>query len=285
MGILVACNASDNEHDATEFSTTSNEIESGMTKSDKENKPEIAESTGENQTPSNSEEYSETDKSNTAEENYTETHSTNKETVKNNDGHKNEIFTVTFKDYDGKVLKTQQVKKGESATAPDKPTRAGYKFIKWNTAFDNVQVNITTTAIYDEIISPTIIVEDVDCNAGDTIAVRVSALNNPGVLGMLINITYDENVMFMKKAENGSVMSEYMFTPPKNTKSGCNAAWYINDVPSESKDGDILILYFKVSKKAQKGSYPISVSCRGGAFDSEYKAVSFDIIDGTLNIK
>ena len=37
-------------------------------------------------------------------------------------------YTVTFKDWDGKILKTQTVTEGASATAPSNPTRDGYTF-------------------------------------------------------------------------------------------------------------------------------------------------------------
>lgn len=278
--IFVSCNAEKDESDSID----SNEIITELKNIDKNYTSEKNENIEKKQTTS-SDAYSSVSVRNTITANINTKVDDDKKSVENGAEHKNEIFTVTFKDYDSKVLKTEQVKKGGSATPPTKPKRKGYKFIKWNTAFDNVQVNITTTAIYDEITLPTVAVEDIDCSAGDTVAVKVSVLNNPGVLGMVLNIAYDENVMTLKKTENGSAMNEYMFTPPKNTKSGCNAAWYINDVPNENKDGDIMTLFFNVSKRAEKGSYPISVSCSGGAFDSEYKAVSFDIIDGTLNIK
>lgn len=274
-GVFTACNLEENERDKFENSIQTSELVSETKNSNLEkDKADLFNTDSSTAVQNNAAAKKDNTKIDTAEE-----------TIGNNADNKNEIFTVTFKDYDGTVLKVEKVEKGENATAPSKPTREGYRFIKWNTAFDNVQVDITTMAVYDEITLPTLCVEEVDCYKGDIVAVKVSALNNPGILGMLMNITYDENAMTLEKAENGSVMSEYMFTPPKNIKSGCNVAWNINDVPSENKDGDVLILYFKVSEKAKAGSYPISVSCLGGAFDSEYNAVSFDTINGTLNIK
>ena len=40
-------------------------------------------------------------------------------------------YTVTFKDWNGTVLKTQQVQYGGAATAPANPTRTGYTFLGW----------------------------------------------------------------------------------------------------------------------------------------------------------
>ena len=60
------------------------------------------------------------------------------------------IFTVTFFDWDGTVLKKEEVKKGESATPPADPTREGYKFVGWDGNYTNVQRNEAVFAVYEE---------------------------------------------------------------------------------------------------------------------------------------
>ena len=60
------------------------------------------------------------------------------------------VFTVTFKDYDGRVLKTEEVEEGESATAPVSPTRDGYTFKGWDKDFSNVTSNLEVVATYKE---------------------------------------------------------------------------------------------------------------------------------------
>ncbi len=57
-------------------------------------------------------------------------------------------YTVTFKDWDGTVLKTQTLKSGENAKAPTDPTREGYIFIGWDKSFSNVTSDLTVTAQY-----------------------------------------------------------------------------------------------------------------------------------------
>ena len=59
-------------------------------------------------------------------------------------------YTVTFKDWDGKILDTQTVTEGASATAPPNPTRDGYTFIGWNKGFTNVTSNLEVIAQYEE---------------------------------------------------------------------------------------------------------------------------------------
>ena len=59
-------------------------------------------------------------------------------------------FTVTFQDWNGTVLKTEQVEQGKSATAPADPVREGYTFIGWDKSFSNVQSDLTVTALYEQ---------------------------------------------------------------------------------------------------------------------------------------
>ena len=59
-------------------------------------------------------------------------------------------FVVTFVDKDGKVLKTEEVRIGEAATAPEAPLVDNYTFAGWDKAFTNVQGNLTVTATYTE---------------------------------------------------------------------------------------------------------------------------------------
>ena len=61
-------------------------------------------------------------------------------------------YTVTFADFDGTVLDTQTVDWNTAAAAPAQPSREGFMFTGWDTAFDAVNADITITAQYEEII-------------------------------------------------------------------------------------------------------------------------------------
>ena len=47
-------------------------------------------------------------------------------------------YTVQFVDFDGTVLKNEEVVKGSSATAPSDPYRDGYSFAGWDKIYTNV---------------------------------------------------------------------------------------------------------------------------------------------------
>jgi len=66
--------------------------------------------------------------------------------------------TVTFEDYDGKILKKQTVEYRADATAPSNPSRSGYTFEGWNkasSAWKNVNSNVTIVAKYSKNTSGT----------------------------------------------------------------------------------------------------------------------------------
>jgi uncharacterized repeat protein (TIGR02543 family) len=61
------------------------------------------------------------------------------------------MFDVSFLDWNGVELKTENVRFGSSATAPEDPIRKGYNFVGWDTDFTNVTEDLTVTALYEKI--------------------------------------------------------------------------------------------------------------------------------------
>ncbi len=60
-------------------------------------------------------------------------------------------YTVTFINYDGTILKMEEVESGKSATAPELEERKGYKFIGWDTEFDVVEEDLNVMVQYEKI--------------------------------------------------------------------------------------------------------------------------------------
>jgi len=57
-------------------------------------------------------------------------------------------YLVEFKDWDGTLLKEQNVLEGEAATPPANPTREGFTFVGWSVDFDSVTTDIEVIALY-----------------------------------------------------------------------------------------------------------------------------------------
>lgn len=65
------------------------------------------------------------------------------------------VYTVTFEDWDGTELDAQSVIQGQAATAPTDPVREGYTFYGWDVSFSDIQSEITVTALYQLLPTPT----------------------------------------------------------------------------------------------------------------------------------
>ena len=74
-------------------------------------------------------------------------------------------YTVTFVDWDGTVISTQQVEEGQAAAAPADPVREGYIFTGWNVSFGCITADTVVTATYEPIPpQPGNLPGDADCN-------------------------------------------------------------------------------------------------------------------------
>ena len=61
-----------------------------------------------------------------------------------------EVYTVTFLDWDGTEIDSQEVEEGQAATAPADPIRDGYTFTGWDKDFSQVYSDLVVTAQYSQ---------------------------------------------------------------------------------------------------------------------------------------
>ncbi len=117
-------------------------------------------------------------------------------------------YTVTFKDWDGTVLKTQTVNHGASATAPANPTRPGYIFTGWNKDFSNVTSNLTVTAQYS--INPLGEVTNLTVSINENGAAEISwsAVTNASKYSVTVYNSGDEAVTTVENITATSVTVE-----------------------------------------------------------------------------
>lgn len=195
------------------------------------------------------------------------------------------FYNVTFQDYDGTVIKSERVESGTSASVPAEPKREGFVFFGWNKDTSEITKDVVVTAEYIRITETVFTVNTVTTSPGIANAeVSISVKNNPGILGMLLSVSYDETVMKLVDSKNGVALSTLAFQKPSNYTSGCNFAWYGSET-GEVMDGEIMTLLFEISECAEKGEYPITISWNDrDIYDSNCDMLNPDVIEGGILI-
>lgn len=132
-----------------------------------------------------------------------------------------------------------------------------------------------------------VLVSNTSAKPGETVEVSANLVNNPGVLGMMMTLSYDESVLELVSAKSGEAFKDVLtFTTSKELGNGCVFLWDGESVEeSEVKDGSILTLEFKVKKSAEAKKVPISLICsEGGTIDEKLKEIEVVVENGYIVI-
>ena len=200
-------------------------------------------------------------------------------------------YTVTFKDWNGTVLKTQQVQYGGAATAPANPTRTGYTFTGWDKAFTNVTANLVVTAQYvqNEPVStpvpsdaPQIVVGSKTTMAGNTVTVDVSLKNNPGIISMMLHLSYDDALTLVSIGDTGLM-------PGRVHGDVTDTLFWDSGTSTENLtvNGVIATLTFKVDENAEPGEYGIRFTYNNDESDiinADFEPVDFAVVNGKIKV-
>ncbi|MCR5837852.1 MAG: Ig-like domain-containing protein [Lachnospiraceae bacterium] len=198
-------------------------------------------------------------------------------------------YTVTFKDYDGTVLKTEQVEEGQSATAPTNPVRSdGFIFIGWDKTFNNVISNLEVIAQYRQESGMVMSATQVETQSGSK-SIRIALLinDNPGIMGMTLAVKYNQKYLTLKSATNGDALSALTMTKGAVLKSGCKFTWDALEISDEEvKDGEVLVLTFDVEDNAPVGTYEIEFLYEDGdIIDRDLNPIDISINEGKIIVK
>ena len=109
----------------------------------------------------------------------------------------------------------------------------------------SLPVNATETSSEAQIKLDTIYAKP-----GTTVEYNVSIENNPGILGAILTLTYDNDLTLIS-AESGEVFSNLAMTKPGKLVSNGKFIWDGHDISEDAiLDGNILKLTFKVAHNA-----------------------------------
>lgn len=124
---------------------------------------------------------------------------------------------------------------------------------------------------------------------GQIIPVSVDLRENPGILGAILTLEYDEDAMTLIDAKNGKAVSEVLtLTHSKELSSGMNFVWDGLELDSRDiKEGELLVLYFELSPEAIPGKrYPLKLTHKpGSVIDADLNRVNLMISQGFIEIE
>ena len=197
-------------------------------------------------------------------------------------------YTVVFKNYDGAVIDTQTVEQGKAAVAPADPTREHFTFAGWDKAYDNVTGDLIITATYTTI-KTVIYAEHVEvAKDAETVTLNVRILNNPGIMGAVLKISVEDQVLAVTGGQNTQYSSLTLTTPgPATTSSPYTFLLDAMELSSEDiKDNTLFTIIFKVKDAAEAGRYSIALSYDEGAiFDQNFNEPEVALENGSITIQ
>ncbi len=129
----------------------------------------------------------------------------------------------------------------------------------------------------------TLTVSSVTAEPGTDVEVAIDLSGNEvGILGMMVSVSYDENLT-LKKATAGTALSTLDFTPGKDlTANPINIGW--DGLDADSTNGTVAILTFAVPEDVQ-GKYDVNVSyTTGNIYDDGYNDIDVTVVNGSITV-
>lgn len=135
---------------------------------------------------------------------------------------------------------------------------------------------------------PAVIVSNAVGEPGDTVTVTAMLVNNPGILGSSMTLSYDEEVIRLKKIENGDAFKDTLnLSHSKELKNGCIFLWDGESLTEDQiVDGEMLSMEFEIIKEPKENVSSISLSChKDGTVDNNMECVELTSEKGTITVQ
>lgn len=134
---------------------------------------------------------------------------------------------------------------------------------------------------------PTIVVDLVDAKPGESVELGISVLNNPGIISMLLNVKYDQNLKLVK-VENEEFLKD-SFHDTQNVESNPYVLSWGDDtaIQNTTKNGKVVTLTFEVSETAPTGKLPVQVlydNKDAAIYNVDLNTVDFLVENGGVNV-
>lgn len=158
--------------------------------------------------------------------------------------------------------------------------------VDFNTELD--KQNEERISLVDQGDIPTIVIPKAKAKSGDTVELVINLINNPGILGMSLTLSYDESIVSLVEIKNGKAVEEVLsLTYSNSLANGCIFLWDgIEISPEQVKDGELAVLKFEVLETDFVGTIPIVlIADEGGTIDNDLKTVNLVVENGEIIVE
>lgn len=195
-------------------------------------------------------------------------------------------FNATFLDFDEKIIEERAVEEGTNIVPPNAPYHDGYAFSGWSKSLTNIRSDMEYRAMYDEIISPSVVIENVFSSLSDrTASVQVYLLNNPGLSSTLLNLYYNDGLK-LTKVEFMPEFGEYITAP--EPYSNPQTISMISPMEDLKYSGVMATLTFEIDEEFvcdDCSVFDIDIMCdQENTFNADFKDVAVESISGSITV-
>ena len=128
---------------------------------------------------------------------------------------------------------------------------------------------------------PQIVAEEVSGSVGSIIDYKISIKNNPGIVGVRFNVSYDTSVLTLQETKGG-IFKDTTFG---SLTSPLSVVWGDSIHDDNKTNGTVVELVFKVKDTAKSGSYPVKITYDSDdIFNSNLENVNFTVVNGSINV-
>ena len=135
----------------------------------------------------------------------------------------------------------------------------------------------------------TFTVDSVSASAGRTVSVAVNIQNNPGLVGLRLNVGYDAGVLTPIDAVGQGSYSLATFGPLD--VNPLSVMWVDAIHPDVTENGAVALITFQVAEDAPVGEYPLTLDVAdpedifaSGDNPGSFNVVAFETIDGAVTV-
>lgn len=138
--------------------------------------------------------------------------------------------------------------------------------------------------------APSINVGSLIARAGQTVNVPISIENNPGIVSMLLDVSYDKEYLTLLSVNNGTVLNGATHDTTALTLNPYTLSW-ADDTATENNtnNGTIVTFEFLISEETPAGTaLPVKVTYdneNAAIYDKDMNLIDFAVSNGKIEVK